>query len=453
MHINGNASFKDIITAYIDDHKADILTDLKKLIAFRTVSDEKEEIAGSLSWFLRRAEEMGFQVYQTTTGDVGIVEAGSGDETMGILVHLDVVDIGDANKWKYPPFEGVIADGCIWGRGTMDDKGAAVICLYGMKALLDRGVTFRKRIWLIVGTSEEEEWTDMVNYKKEFPCPDYGFSPDGDFPIYNIENGYADVVLEFDESEALRHCSDFDVVSGKNANTIPSRAVLSINGATKVFEGVSAHSSSPELGINAIEKLSGFLAEDPSVCAEFNFSRFIHEILACDIYGGRLQFKREVEYWEGQLLGRTTVAPTVLKRAGDKVLLTVNIRQNAGLSRKDVEQAFDEYREKYHYRYQIGIYLEALKVNRRLKPFAVMAETYEDWGQRNSFIAAGGTSYAKAMKNIVTWGPCFPEDPSCAHQENERIRLDSLFRAMGIYTDYMYRIVTEKEGLLEKEAE
>ena len=93
--------------------------------------------------------------------------------------------------------------------------------------------------------------------------------------------------------------------------------------------------------------------------------------------------------------------------------------------------------------------MDALRVSRKLKPFAVMAETYEDWGYENSFIAAGGTSYAKAMKNIVTWGPCFPEDLSCAHQENERIGLPSLFRAMGIYTDYMYRIVSEKESLLE----
>ena len=89
-----------------------------------------------------------------------------------------------------------------------------------------------------------------------------------------------------------------------------------------------------------------------------------------------------------------------------------------------------------------------MKVSRNLKPFAVMAETYEDWGRPNSFLAAGGTSYAKAMKNFVSWGPCFPEDLSCAHQENERIGIDSLFRAMGIYTDYLYRIVTEKECLL-----
>lgn len=448
MQKNRKASVKEQIEAYIRVQKADILSDLQKLISFKTVSEEKHEIEKSLNWFLQRAEDMGFKVFKTTTNDVGIVEAGQGEETLGILVHLDVVDIGDPDKWSYPPFEGTIAEDSIWGRGTMDDKGAAMICLYGMKALAEMGIPYYKKIWLIVGTGEEEDWTDMANFKKEFRCPDYGFSPDGDFPIYNIENGYADVVLEFNESENINLCSDFSVDSGKSTNTIPSKAALMMNGEQQIFEGISAHSSTPELGMNAIEMLSASGTCNLPAGIDFNFSRFINEILACDVYGGRLNFKGEEAYWEGQYLGRTTVAPTVLKRMGDQVLLTLNIRPNASLTRKDIENAFDEYREQYHYEYKITSYLDALKVNHQLKPFAIMAEAYEDWGHKNSFIAAGGTSYAKAMKNIVTWGPCFPEDLSCAHQENERIRIDSLFQAMGIYTDYMYRIVTTKESLL-----
>ena len=450
-----NVSFKDKVEAYMKEHEAGILADLQKLISFRTVSEEKGEIEKSLNWFLGRAQDMGFKVYKTSTNDVGIVEAGQGEEILGILVHLDVVDIGDPDKWDYPPFEGTISEGSIWGRGTMDDKGAAMVCLYGMKALADVGVGFHKKIWLIVGTGEEEDWTDMEHYKEEFRFPDYGFSPDGDFPVFNIESGYADVVLEFDESEAIGLYGDFDVESGKSANTVPSKAVLTLNGKQIVFEGISAHSSSPELGVNSIGLLCASDLCDPSSCnpssgSGFNFSRFVNEILACDHYGGRLNFRNEEEYWDGQYLGRTTVAPTVLKRAGDKVLLTVNIRQNASLTRKDIESAFDEYRKKYHYNYRITSYLDALKVNSRMKPFAVMAETYEDWGYENSFIAAGGTSYAKAMKNIVTWGPCFPEDLSCAHKENEKIGLAALFRAMGIYTDYMYRVVSETESLIER---
>ena len=275
MQNNRSASFRNQIEAYIKEHETRILADLSELIAFRTVSEEKDELRKSLFWFLQRAEELGFQTYKTTAGDVGIVEAGQGEETLGLLVHLDVVDPGDSDKWRYPPFEGTVADGFLWGRGAMDDKGAAVVCLYGMKALLDLGVSFHKKIRLIVGTAEEEDWTDMAHFKEEFPCPDYGFSPDGDFPIYNIENGYTDVVLEFDESESIDILGEFDVHSGKSANTVPSKAVLSMNGVKQIFEGVSVHSSTPEMGVNAIEKLCASTAVELPPGSDFNFTRFV----------------------------------------------------------------------------------------------------------------------------------------------------------------------------------
>lgn len=446
MHEKGKHSFRERIKEYIEQKETLILSDLQELISFKTVSEEKEEIKKCLDWFLRLGSDMGLTVYRTGTGDVGIVEAGEGEEILGILVHLDVVDIGDPDKWTHPPFRGTVADGNIWGRGAMDDKGAALICLYGMKALMDLEVPFYKKIWLIVGTSEEGEWTDMENYKKEFRCPDYGFTPDGDFPIYNIENGYADVVLEFHEDRSISLWGDFDVEAGKSTNTIPSKAVLTLNGKRHVFDGVSVHSSTPELGVNAIETLC-------SSGIDFNFSRFINEILACDIHGGKLDLNREDFCWEGQYTGKTTVAPTVLRKTGNTIILTLNIRHNANLTKKDIENAFDKYRETYHYKYRIPVYQRAVKVSPGLKPLAVMAETYEDWGYENNFVAARGTSYAKAMKNIVTWGPCFPEDLSCAHQENERIGIKSLFRAMGIYTDYMHRVVSERESLLERKSE
>ena len=40
--------------------------------------------------------------------------------------------------------------------------------LYAMKAVLDSGVEFNRKVWLIVGTSEEGEWTDMETFKNEF---------------------------------------------------------------------------------------------------------------------------------------------------------------------------------------------------------------------------------------------------------------------------------------------
>jgi acetylornithine deacetylase/succinyl-diaminopimelate desuccinylase-like protein len=52
MQNDRSASFKAKIEAYIKEHEPQILADLQKLISFRTVSEEKDEIRDSLYWFL-----------------------------------------------------------------------------------------------------------------------------------------------------------------------------------------------------------------------------------------------------------------------------------------------------------------------------------------------------------------------------------------------------------------
>lgn len=48
------------------------------------------------------------------------------------LNHIDVVKAGDENLWEYPPFSGTIADGHVWGRGAIDNKGMAAMQLFAM---------------------------------------------------------------------------------------------------------------------------------------------------------------------------------------------------------------------------------------------------------------------------------------------------------------------------------
>ena len=105
-----------------------------------------------------------------------------------------MVPEGDREKWNTDPFELVLKDGHLYGRGVVDDKGPVIASLYAMKYLKDSGVQPDKKIMLIVGTREEIVWEDMDHFKEEFPLPDYGFSPDGAFPIYNRENGYMEDV-------------------------------------------------------------------------------------------------------------------------------------------------------------------------------------------------------------------------------------------------------------------
>lgn len=71
--------------------------------------------------------------------------------------HIDVVPIepGTEGDWTYPPFEGRIADGYIWGRGTLDDKGRVLGIFQAVEVLLEEGFRPKRTIYLAIGEDEE----------------------------------------------------------------------------------------------------------------------------------------------------------------------------------------------------------------------------------------------------------------------------------------------------------
>jgi len=74
-----------------------------------------------------------------------------------LCAHIDVVPIapGTMADWTFPPFSGQIAEGFIWGRGTMDDKGSLIAILEAVENLLAQGFEPRRTIYLAFGQDEE----------------------------------------------------------------------------------------------------------------------------------------------------------------------------------------------------------------------------------------------------------------------------------------------------------
>jgi carboxypeptidase PM20D1 len=74
-----------------------------------------------------------------------------------LMAHQDVVPVepGTEVDWTYPPFAGVIADGHVWGRGTLDNKGGLVAILEAVETLLAEGFQPRRTVLLAFGHDEE----------------------------------------------------------------------------------------------------------------------------------------------------------------------------------------------------------------------------------------------------------------------------------------------------------
>ncbi len=77
------------------------------------------------------------------------------EEALILLAHQDVVAAPDTEDWEHPPFDGVVADGFVWGRGTLDDKGSMIGILNAVETLLEQGFQPKRTIYLCFGHDEE----------------------------------------------------------------------------------------------------------------------------------------------------------------------------------------------------------------------------------------------------------------------------------------------------------
>ncbi len=78
-------------------------------------------------------------------------------EPIALLAHFDVVPVepGTQDEWTFEPFSGEVADGFVWGRGTLDMKGSLMAIMEAIEKLLTNGFSPERTIYLAFGHDEE----------------------------------------------------------------------------------------------------------------------------------------------------------------------------------------------------------------------------------------------------------------------------------------------------------
>ena len=74
-----------------------------------------------------------------------------GDRPVVLMAHLDVEPVDPDEHWTHPPFDGVVDDGVVWGRGTLDHKGSAVAMCTAVERLIHDGFVPASDVWLSFG--------------------------------------------------------------------------------------------------------------------------------------------------------------------------------------------------------------------------------------------------------------------------------------------------------------
>ena len=375
-----------------------------------------------LCHFLSLAEKLGFETYNYD-GYVGEVVFGQG-EPFAILCHLDVVPAGDG--WTKAPFDGVVEDGKIWGRGAMDDKGPAVCVLYAMKALKDRGFTPHKKIKLIVGCNEESGWGCIEYYKRIATLPENGFSPDANFPVIYAEKGILHVRLHY----PLENAPFFYLEGGTSANMVCDtceatprslgtkriRAYgLEIKGKKVISHGKSAHGSTPEKGVNAIRPILEYFSAR---------NETIRDIIA-DLFDDRYGLT-DLEDETGKL----TLSPDLIKYRKGELQIVCDIRYPATVSVDKVIEKLALFGVKYEtVHHQPPLYHA-----KDSELVQTLLSVYEKCtGRKAEPMAIGGGTYARALKNGVGFGPEMEGDEAVIHQPDEYITLERVQLLLDIY--------------------
>ena len=386
--------------------------------------------ADCLKHFLDTAERLGFETrnYDNYAGEVLF---GEGEEAFAVLAHLDVVPAG--NGWARDSFGGEIADGRIWGRGAMDDKGPAFCALYAMKALKDEGFRPNKTIKLIVGCNEENGWACIEHYEKAATMPEVGFSPDGGFPVIYAEKGILHVRLHFPVSDApfifFEGGESYNMVCDRCEATPRTLAMararefgFEIRNKKLIAHGKSAHASTPELGVNAIEPMLTYFE---------NKSADVKRILDClfrDKYGLK-KLHDETGY--------LTLSPDLIKYRRGELQVVCDIRYPATLPLSAVTEKLSEMGVKYEtLRHQAPLMQE--KDGKLVSELLAAYEAYT--GQKAEPVAIGGGTYARALKCGVAFGPEMEDDEPVVHQANEYITLARVEMLLAVYADALRRL-------------
>lgn len=203
----------------IDSHQSEINQLLRDLIRIRSYSGEEEEI---VTFIISKMKEFGFT--EAFHDDLGNAVGRIGQGPLKILwdAHIDTVRVTEGENWRHPPFEGVIENGIIHGRGAVDEKPAMAGFLIAAKTILEHIKDADLPFTLYVVGSVVEE--DCDGYPLRHLIEKEGIQPD--------------VVL-------LGEPTDLQVYRGQ-------RGRMEIEIST---QGKSAHGAHNQQGINAIYKM------------------------------------------------------------------------------------------------------------------------------------------------------------------------------------------------------
>lgn len=468
--------YQEKIEQYFATHKDAMLKDIADWVRIPSVGDAPigdapygKENVKALTAAIALAEAFGFQ---TTNYDNYVMAADFNDKpkSLDILAHLDVVP-APAKDWTITqPFEPVIQDGKIYGRGTADDKGPAVAALYAMKAVKDLGIPLQYNVRLILGTDEERGGSDLdYYYSKEKEAP-MSFTPDASFPVINVEKGRlsTEIKAEFPADATLPRL--VRIKGGHTVNVIPDEATAVLEGivakdiaplvqkveeTTKISfsvtekenlltvsaKGTGGHAASPEDANNAVTGLVELLCQLPLATSEgFTKLKALGELFPHGDWTGKHAGVASYD----DISGDTTISLNILTMDDTSLSSFFDGRCSLNATEENLNQVFQQVTK------ERGLVF----VDKPLAPphhvpcdsdfVKTLLKCYEQYsGEKGECLAIGGGTYVHNLENGVAFGAAMPDTNNNMHGADEFAVIEELVMSAKIFTQAIIELCGE----------
>ena len=320
-------------------------------------------------------------------GRSSVIAKIEGEEERNITLcgHVDTVRAKEED-WTKPAFEGLIENKKMYGRGASDMKGGVAAILYASVLLKRRGIIPKKTVQLALTADEEWGYRGAKNL---------------------VESGY------FDQTDFLiiTEPSNLQVSTGEKGE-------LWIK--AKIY-GKSAHGSTPEIGVNTIIPGSEFVV---------NITERYEKIFEKEPFWGRTSINI------GQFYGgvQVNIVPNYTEIQLDFRVISEKDKQKV---RELVRKTGEEIAKKHKVRFREEIFnyhplIFTCSDNPYVKKFLQAAGMKEVMVTK--YCTDGATIIPAKKIPFIIFGP---GDIAQAHQNDEYIELESLYRAVDTFVEFL----------------
>lgn len=465
----GGHGLKERAQDYIDRVWEEVVEDIARLVAIRSVEDLEHACPGkpygpepyrALRTALDIAGRLGLDAHDCE-GIIGYADlVGRQSRQIALIGHTDIVPEGPG--WHYDPFALTRKDGFLIGRGVLDDKGPTVLALHAVRFFAEEAATQGQlppyTLRVILGNNEETEMRDVEWYVEHHEDPAFLFTPDADFPLICGEKGCYSATIR---SGAIAG-RIVDFVGGTAGNAVAGEATALVRADAQALSpterievedagdglvrlsahGVSGHAAFPEGSINAIGLLVDYLLEN-GICSDAERSFLeLERLVFASTDGSSLGIA-----CADDRLGALTCIGGTIRTVDGAFEQTIDARYPESITGERISEVVGALAARHGATLSCDIDMVPSYHAPDTPAIRALVDTYHEiTGNGGEAFCIGGGTYARHFANGAAFGPNDPADPMPAwigaeHSADEGFSEEQLRRALLIYIMSIARLM------------